>query len=320
MRNVKQERGGAWYKEAMNRREKSPWTVSRRDFLKATGAALAGAALTGAGTAAPVRFGLIADCHYADRDPAGTRHYRDSLEKLAAGVGRMNEQRVDFAVELGDFKDQDAPPVEAQTLGHLRRIESAFRGFNKGPRYHVLGNHDMDSISKAQFLGEVENTGIAGDRSFYSFDLKGLHGVVLDANFSADGTDYDHGRFDWKDANVPAAQIDWLRDDLAAAPGPAVVFVHQRLDGEGDMFVRNAEEVRGVLEASGKVLAVFQGHHHAGGYTLLNGIHYYTLRATVEGPGLENNAYAVAELHPAGDITVTGYGQAVSRDLPHSAP
>jgi alkaline phosphatase len=68
------------------------------------------------------------------------------------------------------------------------------------------------------------------------------------------------------------------------------------------------------------VLAVFQGHDHPGGYTLINGIHYYTLRAVIEGSGEANNAYAVAEISPAGDIVVTGYRRALSMALPGHAP
>lgn len=288
---------------------------TRRDFLKASGAAL-GWTLAGSRPARgaieePIRFGLVTDCHYANREPAGSRHYRDSLAKLTECIESLNAQDLEFLVELGDFKDQDAPPVETQTLDYLRRIETVFRGFD-GPRFHVLGNHDMDSLSKPQFLAEAENTGIPREKNFYSFDIKGLHGIVLDANYRGDGADYDHGQFDWTDANVPPAQLDWLTKDLAAAAGPAVVFIHQRLDGEGNLFVRNAATVRRILADSGKVVAVFQGHHHPGGYSRLNGIHYYTLRATVEGPGLENNAYAVAELHPNGDLAIVGYGQAES--------
>ncbi|MCP4644651.1 MAG: hypothetical protein GY851_29680, partial [bacterium] len=206
------------------------------------------------------------------------------------------------------------PPVEEKTQEYLRRIENVFSEFD-GPRFHALGNHDMDSISKTQFLAAVENTGIPAKRTYFSFDVKGLHGIVLDANYLGDGSDYDHGNFNWTDPNVPQAELDWLKRDLADADGPVVVFLHQRLDGEGDTFVTNAAAVRGVLEESGKVLAVFQGHHHEGDINQVNGVHYYTLKALVEGSGAEQNSYAVAGLNARGDITVTGYRRAVSKDL-----
>jgi len=261
-----------------------------------------------------VRFGIVTDCHYADADPAGTRFYRESLDKLSECVARMNTEELDFLIELGDFKDQDRPSVESRTLEYLHRVERIFRGF-AGRRYHVLGNHDMDSLSKRQFLENVENTGVARERSYYSFDVRGLHCVVLDANFRADGSGYDHGNFDWTDANVPARELDWLKRDLAKAQGPTVIFIHQLLDGTGSVYVKNAAEVRQILQESAKVLAVFQGHHHEGAYNHLDDIHYYTLKAVIEGHGRENNAYAIVETQRDGNLIVTGYRKATGMEL-----
>jgi len=297
--------------------------MSRRTFLRGGAAVAANAALASLSCVAPdrftrsgrpVRFGIVTDCHYADAEAVGTRFYRESPGKLAECVVRMNAERVDFLVELGDFKDQDRPAVERKTLSYLQAIEAVFRGF-RGPRYHVLGNHDMDSISKQQFLSRVTNPGTANGRGYYSFDVKGLHCIVLDANYRADGGDYDHGDFDWTDANVPAHELDWLQQDLAASRGPVVVFIHQLLDGTGPVYVKNASELRPVLGASGRVLAVFQGHHHEGAYSCINNIHYYTLPAMVEGTGGENNSYAIVEVHPSRGVTVTGYHKAPSMRL-----
>jgi hypothetical protein len=36
----------------------------------------------------------------------------------------MNAERVDFLVELGDFKDQDKPPAEQNTLSYLQAAET----------------------------------------------------------------------------------------------------------------------------------------------------------------------------------------------------
>jgi len=261
-----------------------------------------------------VRFGIVTDCHYADADTVGTRYYRHSLDKLGECVEAMNEHQVDFLVELGDFKDQDSPPVEQKTLSYLKAIESVFCKFG-GPVYHVLGNHDQDSLSKTQFLANINNTDIDAGRSYYSFDSNGVHFIVLDANYKSDGTDYDHGNFDWTDANVPPVELQWLRRDLAASRGTVIVMVHQLLDGAGSHYVNNAAEVRQILEQSGRILAVFQGHFHEGSYSRINGIHYYTLKAMVEGPGPENNSYAIVEVLPDMSITVTGYRKAVDKQL-----
>ena len=52
------------------------------------------------------------------------------------------------------------------------------------------------------------------------------------------------------------------------------MFAHQRLDVTNDYCIKNATDVRKVLEASGKVLAVFQGHNHKNDYNEIGGIHY----------------------------------------------
>jgi len=41
----------------------------------------------------PLRIGLVADIHYADKDSAGNRHYRDSLARLSAAVAHFNALR-----------------------------------------------------------------------------------------------------------------------------------------------------------------------------------------------------------------------------------
>jgi len=263
-----------------------------------------------------LRFGIITDLHYADIDPSGARSYRESLVKLEECVKLMNSQKANFLVELGDFKDQDkVNPTEGRTLSYLRRIEDVFRKF-KGAHYHVLGNHDLDSLSKPQFLKAVQNTGIRPDQSYYVFSRKGVRFIVLDANFRSDGRPFDHGRFAWEDANVPRAELAWLKRELEASSKPVVILIHQQLDGEGAYYVKNAAEVRRVLESSKKVLAVFQGHRHEGQLNIINGIPFYTLKAAVEGSGAGNNSYALVEIDRHYGMAITGYRKAVSLKLP----
>jgi len=173
----------------------------------------------------------------------------------------------------------------------------------------------VDSISKEQFLQNVTNTDIPARSTYYSFDRNGVHFIVLDANFLADGSDYDHGNFEWNETYVSEAELDWLRQDLAGTELPSIAFSHQQLGGLGMTDVNNAEAVRTVLQESGKVLSSFDGHNHNGGYRAIEGIHYYTLKAMVDGSGNENSSYAIVEIKPDNNIIVTGYRKAVSQDL-----
>ena len=54
----------------------------------------------------------------------------------------------------------------------------------------------------------------------------------------------------------------------------SIVFVHQCLDVIPPFGVKNGPEVRKILEDSGKVLAVLQGHYHWGNYQEIGGLHY----------------------------------------------
>lgn len=297
------------------------WTLSRRRFLGIAGTTAAGLMLApdllAITNERPIlRFGMISDIHYADREPAGNRFYRQSLAKMKEAIDRLNQEKVDFAIELGDFKDQDATPDEAKTLKYLADIETAFQKFN-GPTYHVLGNHDMDGISKQQFLERVENKGIGKTNSYYSFDRKGIHFVVLDGNFNKEGKAYDHGNFSWEDASIPEEEIAWLTDDLKKNSLPAIVFIHQMLDESKSVkqAVQNAPQVRQILEQSGKVICVFQGHVHEERYNLINGIHYYSVNAMIDGDGLDNSAYMVVDIFKDGSLKVDGFRRATDREI-----
>jgi len=297
----------------------SGWIITRREFFKASAAVgVSTIPITVSACAGEpdrvLRFGLVADIHYADREPLNQRIYRDSLAKLGECVEALSEREAAFLIQLGDFKDQDDPPDEQRTLSHLRAIEEVFQRFNGG-RYHVLGNHDVDSLSKAQFQANTSNTGISPDRTYYSFDSHGFHFVVFDANFSSDGTDYDHDQFDIYDTNIPPVELEWLEQDLSSTPYPTMCFIHQNLHEDKQPAVCNAAEVRSTLEASGKVLAVFQAHVHTGGLYEVGGIYYYGLRAMVEGPAPESSSYALVEVASDSSILITGYRRAVAERL-----
>jgi len=297
------------------------WKISRRKFLTLSGTSLAGIFIVPDGFAQNgnkplLKFGMLSDIHFADREPAGNRFYRQSLEKVEEAIDQMNQEKVDFVIELGDFKDQDAVPDETKTLQYLAKIETELQKF-KGPTYHVLGNHDMDGISKQQFLERVENTGISKTNSYYSFNRNGIHFVVLDGNFTKVGLPYDHGNFNWQDAFIPDDQLDWLKDDLKSNKLPIIIFIHQLLieSNTGKHAVQNSVEVRNVLENSGKVLCVFQGHVHEERYNLINGIHYYSVNAVVDGDGPENNAFMIASLFKDGSLQIDGYRRATDREF-----
>ncbi|MFG0335896.1 MAG: metallophosphoesterase family protein [Maioricimonas sp. JB049] len=246
-----------------------------------------------------LRVGLITDLHYADKPPGGSRHYRETPQKLAEAAGQFGKTRPDFVVELGDFIDA-ADSVEKE-LTWLKTINEAYSGICED-RHYVLGNHCVDTLKKEEFLDAVERK-----RSYYSFDRAGHHFVVLDSCFRSDGQPYGRKNFTWTDANIPQQELDWLAEDLEQTNRPTIIFAHQRLDVSNSHGVRNCPAVREVLEQSGKVRAVFQGHSHRNDYREISGIHYCTLVAMVEGSGAESNGYSVMDLQSDGTIAISGF-------------
>lgn len=224
--------------------------------------------ISGSDVVPVVKFGIVTDVHYADAPASGTRHYRDSLPKMKDALRDINAEEAGFLIELGDFKDTDAShhctdkaePTEFclnVTEGFLREMEHTIEKGFAGPRYHVLGNHDVDILTQAQAVAVEHNTDdtvhplISGNVSegYFSFNAPALNTVaaplrflVLNGDFTdrdlpwddLDGPGASASGMSWDKANVPTAQLSWLASQLSEASGEGqhvVVFVHYRLDG-----------------------------------------------------------------------------------------
>ena len=220
------------------------------------------------------RFGVITDVHQ-DVMP-------DGVERVRAFVAAMTEARADFVLQLGDF----CQPKPAN-LDFL----AAWNTF-AGPRYHVLGNHDMDG----GFTREQTVAYYGMPARHYTFDGGSFLGVVLDGNEPG-------GKLKGYKRYVAAEQRAWLERTLADAGKPVVVFIHQPLDDA--QGVENAPDVRGLLQAAeqrraGSVLAVFSGHLHQDYLRELDGLPYAQINSAsyywVDAAG-KSTAYYPPEVH-----------------------
>ena len=306
--------------------------MNRRAFLAGAGA-LVSYPLWGAvpeGEQPLLRFGMFSDTHHADLkeywfgDEEVCRWFRLAKGRLEAAMKVFCERKPDFMIELGDFKDlklKDQPGPDGErrdkegTIRYLQDVEGIYRRF-EGPRYHVFGNHDNDMLNKDEYLKLCPNTGIPADRSYYSFVMKGVTFIVLDGNFNKNDESYrgDKVNWTWTESRIPPEELAWLKAELAKAPGKVVVFIHQRLDSKARKHHRvlNGEVVQKVLSDSGKVIGVFQGHDHAGGYVREGGIGYYTIKALASGPRETCNSFAEVSVYPSGAISVRGFACATS--------
>ena len=200
----------------------------------------------------PLKFGVIADVH------KDIMH--DADDRLRVFVDEMNTQGVDFVLQIGDFC---VPKAENQ--GFLD-IWNSF----KGPRFHVLGNHDTDG-------GYQREETVAWWKMaarYYSFDQGGIHFVVLDGNDRPKDHTGGYPRY------IAEEQSDWLAKDLAATERTTIVFVHQSIERETKGGVQNGAAVRQLLENANvkagrrKVVACFSGHHHRDYVRQINDIVY----------------------------------------------
>jgi len=259
---------------------------------------------------AVVRFGILADLHAHDVDsPLEGKRMTNTAERLAAFTEAMNGWDADFVVELGDFVNGwvvlgAEPGDPARIPDILAWAETLYATFD-GPRYHVIGNHDVYNLDKEQY-----RTILGIDSTFYSFDVAGYHFVVLDVQFAEDGSDLAH-TYTGVAGFVPDEELDWLRSDLDTSDAPTIVLVHQPLDdfieAWGRPTVANQDQVRAVLAADGDVLAVFQGHEHENAHQVLDGIHYVTFEAMVDQDTPPSWAAVAIDVR-AGILSVEGQG------------
>ena len=258
-----------------------------------------------------LRFGVFTDAHYAKGKQYMTRYCELSAGKLARAVEVFVRERVDFVVNLGDIIDgahgDGAGEIDRSNYRVVRRVLDRIRV----DVHHVLGNHDLDSLTKAEAL---EALGATERRTWYSFSAGGCLFIVLDANFRSDGTEYARGNYEWTDTALSSEQIEWLKAELSRAPtGPVVVFMHQNTDdrptaeAHDPHVIVQAATVREILAAPGRRVAVLQGHYHPGLHRRVDGVDYVTLRAMCEGDGPHDNSFAVVEIGDDSSVTIRGF-------------
>lgn len=209
-----------------------------------------------------LKFGVVADVH-KDLMP-------DADQRIEMFIQKAVDAEVDFIIQLGDFCMADSI-----NKGFLRRWNQF-----KRPKYHVLGNHDMDKNSKQEMLDFWQM-----EKTYYSFDQGGFHFIVLDANFIyQDGvfTDYKNANFYVKDSlrtYINPEQIDWFASDLMETSLPTIVFSHQSL-WHYQWGVKNRLTLQKIMEShSDKIICCMNGHNHLDYHHHQNGIDYFEINS-----------------------------------------
>ena len=119
----------------MKNGNKTSLRLGRRTFLKngtliLTSAAISRPMFGDDQQEIALKVGLVTDLHYADKPPRGSRHYRETPDKLAEAAEHFGKHEPAFIVELGDFIDA-ADSVDAE-LGYLNLINRDFSASARG--------------------------------------------------------------------------------------------------------------------------------------------------------------------------------------------
>lgn len=255
-----------------------------------------------------IKFGVFSDVHYAKNKTYGNRYCDLSIKKLEKCIETFNSRCLDFIINLGDIIDKaENNSDDTENLKRVYKVASRF----KGCIHNVLGNHDLESMNKHQFM---EIIGQNKPSTYYSFDVKEHHFIVLDANYKEDGKAYQSGNYDWKDTYLHDDQKNWLLADLEKCKSSSVIiFTHQNLDHrffEGNIdphIIKNALEIRKIFENSKKKITVIQGHYHHGYSQTINGIDYITLKAMCEGNEMKNNSYMIISINNDDTISIENF-------------
>ncbi len=264
--------------------------LDRRKFLKTTVAAGAALAIPGAARAAvaraaetkyePLEFVFFTDTHIQPELNAG-KGCEMCFAKIAAS-------QPEFAIMGGDhvFDALGVGGMRAKLVFDLYARTQKALGM---PIYQAIGNHDAFGVLTSS--GIAPNDPLYGKKmyedrfgkTYYSFDRKGYHFVVLDSIQPTPDRLWE--------AHIDDVQMEWLRADLKKLPAgaPVIGVVHCPLVTAfatyaelitagrkyNTMTVANSPTVLDIL-AGANVLAVLQGHTHINENVEYKGTRYIT--------------------------------------------
>ena len=217
-----------------------------------------------------MKLGLFADSHFSTAElTCGNRYNSQGLARIEKACRQFVEAGCDRIVCLGDLIDHE--PVHETEVDNLKKVAQVFRNCPV-PVTVIMGDHDAFSFTREEFYGILGEECRPADLYGEAVSL-----LFADACYFRNGKPYGPGDSDWTDTCIP--DTEELRKRIESATGNVYLFLHQNLDPtvESHHILSNAPDIRRILEQSGKVRAVCQGHYHPGNKTGRNGIQYFTL-------------------------------------------
>jgi len=229
-------------------------------------------------------IGIFTDSHYSSQEvTCGNRYNSKSLEKIRQAYAFFEAESCDLVVCLGDLIDKEA--------AHETEVEnlSAVAAVIKKSRIKticLMGNHDAFAFTEAEFYEIVSGC------EPRPIKAEGKTLLFLDACYFKNGKHYLPGDEDWTDTFYPYPET--LQKQITEASGDVYLFVHQNIDPNirADHRLHNTEAINRILQESGTVKAVYQGHYHPGMESMHGTIVYRAFPAMCE----NDAAYSILSL------------------------
>jgi predicted MPP superfamily phosphohydrolase len=196
-----------------------------------------------------MKIGVFTDLHY-DFVP-------DAERRLKIIIDDFTEQKVDFAVSLGDLcspkKEND------KIIDQLKSLPF--------PCFFCIGNH-----SKVNHAVECVTKFLKMHIDYYSITYGKTKFIFLDSSFENQDRPY-----------IPEDEKNWLKEALADDCYKVIFSHHSLINDSKSRGISNRKEIRNILEEENKkfkkILLCMNGHDHGSQVKELNGIYYYTLNS-----------------------------------------
>lgn len=260
--------------------------MNRRNFLRGSGLAAAGCALSGvqghtqqitrpqASPTGSFTFAFFTDVHIEPE--------MDAPQGTALAMELMNASDAEFAICGGDHVFDALKAHKDQILEQYELYAQAQRALRL-PVWHVLGNHDVAGLETGMsshdvIFGKALFEKTFNTQTYYSFQHKGVNFIVLDSIMIK-------GR-DWYPA-IDINQAAWLERVLQATVSmPSIVISHVPMATSIGTYapgsnnkaydpILNSDIIVPMLE-NYNVIALLQGHTHIVENVHRHGVQYMT--------------------------------------------
>lgn len=237
------------------------------------------------------KLAVITDLHHSSApELEGARDVRDLAASFAANA---IDWGADLVLVLGDHIFDNSRDRDLAMVSEVATALSAF----SGPRFHVLGNHDVVNLSR-----ENSEAAFGQQLSSRAVDLGELRLVLWQPTVSYS---------EFEGFPSPMADLPWLVDVLHADPRPAIIASHVPVSGHSQAGNRYFElqpgnatypdhvAIREAVVATGKAAIWLSGHVHQNTICHVHDTWHLTLQAALEKVGRRQqpaNAYAFLEI------------------------